>query len=105
MGFRSWCGKKWSCRREYSELLLEYGGDVTQKDIFGLTALDYAAKAGETEIFDLLLEHGGAVSKKTFPLVWKQRDSVTYFGIVNRVAKESLSADIALDIDPILEAL
>ena len=97
-------GKNGVVRREYSELLLEYGGDVTQKDIFGLTALDYAAKAGETEIFDLLLEHGGAVSKKTFPLVWKQRDSVTYFGIVNRVAKESLSADIALDIDPILEA-
>ena len=89
---------------EYVRLLLQYGANVAPVNRGGIPALDYAAKAGETEIFDLLLEYGGAVSKKTFPLVWKQRDSVTYFGIVNRVAKESLSADIALDIDPILEA-
>ena len=47
-----------SDRRSLLQLLLEYGADVTLKNMFGKTALSIATERGYTEIAHLLRRAG-----------------------------------------------
>ncbi|KJV73492.1 ankyrin repeat family protein [Orientia tsutsugamushi str. UT76] len=38
------------------QLLIDYGADIDAKDDNGMTTIDYAAKSGNTDVFNFLTE-------------------------------------------------
>ncbi|KJV76669.1 ankyrin repeat family protein, partial [Orientia tsutsugamushi str. UT76] len=38
------------------QLLIDYGADIDAKDDNGMTPIDYAAKSGNTDVFNFLTE-------------------------------------------------
>jgi ankyrin repeat protein len=96
------------------ELLLKQGAKVDQTDKDGLTALDYALRAGVkfstdqevNRLLNLLFEHGAKVNSNSLQSALNGYEKYTYcrYGTVKRILEETLKAGIPSGLDPVLEA-